>query len=50
VIYDEDNGIIVDPICRAPQTITEQEKTRKGKKVLKLLSKIDREAQNRQSK
>ncbi len=50
VIYDEENGIVVDSICRAPGTITEQEKTRKGKRVLKLLRKIDCEAQDRQSK
>jgi len=49
VIYDEDNGIVLDSICRAQGTITEQEKVRRGKLVLKLLEKIDREAKIRRS-
>ncbi|MCX8150618.1 MAG: YkgJ family cysteine cluster protein [Candidatus Bathyarchaeota archaeon] len=47
VIYDEDKGIITDSICHAHETVTEREKKRKGKIVLKLLEKIDREAANR---
>ena len=50
VIYDEEKGIITDNICRAQETITEQEKTRKGKRVLKLLAKIDNEATERRKK
>jgi uncharacterized protein len=46
IILDEDKGIIVDNICHAKRTITEQEKIRKGKQVIKLLEKIDREAKN----
>lgn len=46
VIYDEDKGIIVDTICHAHETVTEQEKKRKGKMVLKLLEKIDSEVEN----
>lgn len=46
VIYDEAHGIVADTICHAHGTVTAQEKKRKGKKVLKLLEKIDREAQS----
>ncbi len=50
VILDEDKGIVTDDICRARRTITEQEKARKGKRVIKLLEKIDQEAQQNKSK
>ena len=50
VIYDEEEGIVVDSICHAQGTITEQEKARRGKRVLKLLEKIDNEAKIRRSK
>ena len=50
VIYDENYGVVVDSICRARGTITELEKARKGKRVLKLLEQIDSEAQSRRSK
>jgi Fe-S-cluster containining protein len=49
VIYDEDKGIIVDSICPAQSTITEKQKAKRGKKVLKLLEKIDAEAEKRRS-
>ena len=49
VILDEDKGIVADHICRAKRTITEQEKIRKGKQVIKLLEKIDSEAENNRS-
>ena len=49
VMHDEDNGIITDSICPARNTISEKQKTKKGKKVLKLLAKIDSEAKNRRS-
>jgi Fe-S-cluster containining protein len=49
VIYDEDEGIVIDDICHAQRTVIEQEKKRKGKKVLKLLEKIDAEAERRRS-
>jgi Fe-S-cluster containining protein len=45
VILDEDNGIIIDDICRAQSTISAHEKMQKGKQVIKLLEKIDQEAQ-----
>jgi len=50
VILDEDKGIVTDHICRAKRTVTMQEKIRKGRQVIKLLSKIDREAQHNHSK
>jgi Fe-S-cluster containining protein len=45
VILDEATGIIIDDICCAQQTITQPEKLRKGKIVIRLLKKIDLEAQ-----
>ncbi len=47
VILDEATGIITDSICSAKASVTKQEKAKKGKKVLKLLEKIDAEAQGR---
>jgi Fe-S-cluster containining protein len=47
VIYDEDRGIIVDPICPSQGSVTEKQKTKKGEKVLKLLKTIDAEAKRR---
>ena len=44
VILDEDKGIIVDDICHSQATISDVEKDRKGKLVIKLLEKIDSEA------
>jgi Fe-S-cluster containining protein len=49
VIHDEDNGIIVDSICPAGNTISEKQKAKRGKKVLKLLETIDAEAKKRHS-
>lgn len=47
VIYDENNGIIVDTMCPSRNTVTDKQKARKGKKVLKLLQTIDCEAKRR---
>jgi Fe-S-cluster containining protein len=47
VIYDEEKGIVVDNICPASGTVTEKQKAKKGKKVLKLLKTIDAEAKRR---
>ncbi len=44
VILDEDAGIILDDICECRNSITEQEKTVKGKRVIALLDVIDAEA------
>lgn len=49
VIYDEENGVVVDFICHAQETITEQDKNRKGRRVFNLLETIDREAQKRKT-
>ena len=50
VILDEDQGVVVDQICHAQTTISEQEKNRRGVRVLRLLDKIDSEAKNRKVK
>jgi Fe-S-cluster containining protein len=48
VIYDEKKEVIVvDSICPAQSTVTEKQKVKRGKKVLKLLKKIDSEAKKR---
>ena len=49
VIVDEDKGIVFDDICECANTIGEREKALKGKKVVKLLEKIDLEALKRRS-
>jgi hypothetical protein len=50
VILDEEIGIILDDICPERDTITEAEKSLKGRKVINLLEKIDCEAVVRQKK
>lgn len=47
VIVDIDSGIILDSICECCGSITEQEKSVKGKRVVKLLEVIDSEAEER---
>lgn len=47
VIYDEDNGIVVDSICPSRSSVGEKEKAKRGKKVLELLKTIDAEAEKR---
>jgi len=47
VIYDEEKGIVVDSTCPAHGTVTEKQKEKRGKKVLKLLKTIDAEAKKR---
>ena len=47
VILDEEKGIVLDNICDSRNTITEREKKIKGKKVIRLLERIDSEAANR---
>jgi uncharacterized protein len=49
VVYDEEKGLTVDSICHSRTTIGEQEITIRGQRVLKLLKKLDSEAQNRHS-
>jgi Fe-S-cluster containining protein len=47
VIYDETKGIVVDNICPARGNWNEKKIEKKGKKVIKLLEKIDAEAKRR---
>ena len=49
VILDEEKGIVLDDICDSRNTITEREKKLKGKRVIRLLERIDNEAANRRS-
>jgi hypothetical protein len=46
---DEEEGIVFDDICDSCETISEKEKTYKGKTVVDLLKRIDAEAQKRRS-
>jgi uncharacterized protein len=48
VILDEETGIILDEICESRNSISDSEKGRKGKKVIRLLEVIDAEASQRQ--
>jgi len=50
VIYDEDKGIVVDPICPSRSSVTEKQKAKRGEKVLKLLKTIDTEAKRRRTR
>ena len=47
VIFHENKGIIVDPICPSRDSVTEKQKAKEGEKVLKLLKTIDDEAKRR---
>jgi Fe-S-cluster containining protein len=47
VILDVEKGIVLDSICESRNTVTEKEKTLRGKRVIKLLEIIDSEAQKR---
>lgn len=47
VIVDEGKGIVLDTICESRNSISEEEKALKGKRVVKLLEVIDFEASQR---
>jgi len=49
VIYDESKGIVVDKICPSKKNWSEHQKKSIGKKVIKLIKKIDSEAEQRSS-
>lgn len=49
VILDEEKGIVLDDICDSRESITEEEKKVKGRRVIKLLERIDTEAKSRRS-
>lgn len=44
VVYSEKEGVIVDELCPMKDTILKMELNKKGKKVIRLLQIIDREA------
>ena len=50
VVLDIDDGLFVDSICSAKDTVSNQEKAEKGKVVIELLEQIDREAKERRGK
>jgi Fe-S-cluster containining protein len=47
VIFDEEKGVVFDDICDSCKSISLKEKRVNGKKVVKLLEKIDAEAEKR---
>lgn len=47
VMLDENKGIVVDDVCPGAHSFTEKQKGKRGKKVVKLLARIDEEAKNR---
>jgi len=47
VILDEDAGIVLDKICQSRMSISQSEKSLKGKRVIRLLEVIDAEALRR---
>jgi phosphoribosylpyrophosphate synthetase len=49
VILDEKKGIILDDICQSRNTVTDAEKSLKGKRVIRLLDRIDCQAAKRRS-
>ena len=49
VIYDEQKGITIDRICRTKGKLQEKQITQQGRKVLRLLAKIDAEAEMRRN-
>jgi Fe-S-cluster containining protein len=49
VIVDEEKGVILDAICESRNSISEEEKLLKGRRVVKLLELIDFEASQRRS-
>jgi uncharacterized protein len=49
VIFDEEEGIVLDTICESKNTITDQEKHLNGKRVVHLLEVIDAEALERRT-
>ena len=47
IIYHEGKGIMVDAICPSSGSVTDKQKSKRGKKVIKLLKTIDAEAKKR---
>ncbi len=49
VMVDEEKGIVLDDICHARDTVKDTEKNSKGKRVIRLLERIDCEAAKRRA-
>jgi len=47
VIYSEEDGVIVDYLCPEKDSVSTSELERKGREVIKLLKRIDSEAEKR---
>ena len=47
IIFSEDEGIIVDDLCPMKDTVSKSEMRRKGKMLVRLLEKLDEEAEYR---
>jgi Fe-S-cluster containining protein len=47
VIYSQEDGVIVDDLCPMKDSVSRVELRQKGKRVLRLLERIDEEAQKR---
>ncbi len=47
VIFDEEKWIVLDPLCTATERLTEKQIAQNGSKVLRLLEKIDAQAESR---
>jgi Fe-S-cluster containining protein len=47
VIYSEEDGVILDNLCPEKNTVSADELKRKGMKVVKLLDRMDSEAETR---
>jgi Fe-S-cluster containining protein len=50
VIYSEQEGIIIDDLCPVKNTISQPELKTKGRKVMKLIQRIDNEATTKRDK
>jgi Fe-S-cluster containining protein len=46
VIYSEEEGVVGDDICPERNTVSRAEKKRKGVRLMRLLGRIDKEAEN----
>lgn len=49
VIYDEEKGMVVDEVCHAEGKLNKKQMKRQGQKVLKLLERVDTEAESRRN-
>ena len=50
VVYSEEDAIVVDDLCPERHTVSDKEMVEKGKKVMRLLARIDLEAKSRGSR